>query len=324
MSDMSEPVAFALPKKPRIKEKDAPPDQRKVCIMPIRAVFDRRMTHGALQALAALCAYCNRAGITWVSQTRLASELGISQQAVAKQFKQLKELGYLEIVRRGFKGERTDTLRVIFDPDITAEEAIAMTSNKEDTRSPAIKKEQERQAMQDMTPDPEGQKRIAQMIAKALQQPTHKERTMPKTGDTRAVREVKEAMAKAKTRQSKAVDKSVDKEQSIGQSTVSNESSPEVSNEALHRQSIGQPTVSHNTGEHSKRSIKTVKGNKDLNNLKTVMGNQEVKELLDSGMTVEQVSEAEELITPLFAAEGITPSSNVMMQAIMQMHRDSA
>jgi DNA-binding Lrp family transcriptional regulator len=324
MSDMSEPVAFALPKKPRIKPKDAPPDQRKVCVLPIRAMTDQRLTDGAFRVLAMVCSYCNRAGITWVSQKRLAEEMHVSRQAITNQIASLRETGYIEIIRKGFRGERSNTLRVVFDPTITAEDAIAMTSNKEDTRPPAIREEQERQAMQDTTADPEGQKRIAQMIAKAFQQPNHKERTMPKTGDTRAVREVKEAMAKAKARQSKAVDKSVDKEQSIGQSTVSNESSPEVSNEALHRQSIGQPTVSHNTGEHSKRSIKTVKGNKDLNNLKTVMGNQEVKELLDSGMTVEQVREAEELIAPLFAAEGITPSSNVMMQAIMQMHRDAA
>jgi flagellar biosynthesis chaperone FliJ len=51
---------------------------------------------------------------------------------------------------------------------------------------------------------------------------------------------------------------------------------------------------------------------------------QQVKELLDSGMTVEQVREAEELIAPLFAAEGITPSGSVMCQAVMQMHRDAA
>jgi biotin operon repressor len=317
MSDMSEPVAFALPKKPRIKEKDAPPDQRKVCIMPIRAVFDRRMTHGALQALAALCAYCNRAGITWVSQTRLASELGISQQAVAKQFKQLKELGYLEIVRRGFKGERTDTLRVIFDPDITAEEAIAMTSNKEDTRSPAIKEEQERQAMQDMTPDPEGQRRIAQMIAKAFKQPTHKERTMPKTGDTPLVKKMKDEIAKTKTRQSKAVNKSVD-------NLPANHNPQVVNEEAVQLQPNHNLEVVHNSEEHTKRGIKEVIYKESLKNLNTVMNNREVEELINSGMTVEQVREAEELIAPLFAAEGLTPSSAVMAQAIMQMHRDAA
>jgi biotin operon repressor len=317
---MSEPIAFALPKKPRIKPKDAPPDQRKVCVLPIRAVFDRRMTHGALQALAALCAYCNRAGITWVSQTRLASELGISQQAVAKQFKQLKELGYLEIVRRGFKGERTDTLRVIFDPDITAEQAIAMTSNKEDTRSPAIKEEQERQAMQDMTPDPEGQRRIAQMIAKAFKQPTHKERTMPKTGDTPLVKKMKDEIQKTKAKQSKTVDKSVD-------NLPANHNSQVVNEEAVQLQPNHNSGVVYNSEEHIKDSIKVIKVKEslnELNNLKTVMNNREVKELIDNGMTVEQVRDAEELIAPLFAAEGIAPSSNVMMQAIMQMHRDAA
>ena len=65
-------VPFTLPKKPRIKEKDAPPDQRKVCIMPIRALTDERLTDGSVRILALVCSYCNRAGITWVSQKRLA------------------------------------------------------------------------------------------------------------------------------------------------------------------------------------------------------------------------------------------------------------
>jgi hypothetical protein len=324
MSDMSEPVAFALPKKPRIKPKDAPPDQRKVCVLPIRAMTDERLTDGAFRVLAMVCSYCNRAGITWVSQKRLAEEMHVSRQAITNQIASLRETGYIEIIRKGFRGERSNTLRVVFDPTITAEDAIAMTSNKEDTRPPAIKEEQERQAMQDMTPDPEGQRRIAQMIAKAFKQPTHKERTMPKTGDTPLVKKMKDEIAKTKTKRSTPVNKSVDNTQSIGQSAVSNESSPEVSNEALHRQSIGHSSVSLNSLEHSKESIKVIKDKNSFNNLKTVMGNQEVKELLDSGMTVEQVREAEELIAPLFAAEGIAPSSTVMCQAIMQMHRDAA
>ena len=324
MSDMSEPIAFALPKKPRIKPKDAPPDQRKVCVLPIRAMTDERLTDGAFRVLAMVCSYCNRAGITWVSQKRLAEEMHVSRQAITNQIASLREHGYIEIIRKGFRGERSNTLRVVFDPTITAEDAIAMTSNKEDTRPPAIREEQERQAMQDMTPDPEGQRRIAQMIAKALRQPTnHKERTMPTSGETPTVKKMKDEIQKAKAKRSTPVNKSVDKSESIGQSTVSNESSPEVSNEALHRQSIGHSSVSLNSVEHSKESIKVIKDKNSFNNLKTVMGNQEVKELLDSGMTVEQVREAEELIAPMFAAEGITPSSSVMAQAIAQMHRDA-
>ena len=324
MSDMSEPIGFALPKKPRIKEKDALPDQRKVAVLPFKAVFDQRLTPGSLQVLAAVCAYCNRAGITWVSQARLAKELQITRQAVTNQLTRLRAAGYVEIMKKGYPGQRCNTLRVIFDSTVDAETAMAITSRYEDNRPPVIKEEQERQAMQDMTPDPEGQKRIAQMIAKAFQQPTHKERTMPKTGDTRAVREVKEAMAKAKARQSKTVDKSVDKSVPMDTPQCPIDKQPTVSSEG----SIGHSTVSSvdtpecpiTRIEHTKRGLKESL----FKDLKTVMGNQEVKELLDSGMTVQQVREAEELIAPLFAAEGIAPSSAVMCQAIMQMHRDAA
>lgn len=141
-------VDFKLPKKPRVREKEPEPDKRKVAVLPIRAVFDQQLTHGGLQVLAAVCSFANRAGITWVSQTRLAKDLGISQQAVAKQFKQLRALGYLETVKKGFKGERTDTLRVIFDPSVDTETAIAVTSNIEDTRPPVMKEQQAKQAQQ--------------------------------------------------------------------------------------------------------------------------------------------------------------------------------
>jgi biotin operon repressor len=166
MNAPAEVIQFDLPKRPKIELKQAPPDRRTVAVVPIRAVFDKQLTHGGLQALAALCAYCNKAGVTWVSQLRLASELGISQQALAKQYRQLRELGYLEVMRRGYKGQRTDTLRVIFDPSITGEDAITMTNGpKEDTRPPAIRAEQEKAARQaEEQPDADGQRRIAQLV----------------------------------------------------------------------------------------------------------------------------------------------------------------
>jgi biotin operon repressor len=313
-------VPFTLPKKPRIKEKDAPPDQRKVCIMPIRALTDERLTDGSVRILALVCSYCNRAGITWVSQKRLAEDMKTSRQNITNQLAKLREAGYVEIIRKGFRGERCNTLRVIFDPSITAEEAITMTSNKEDTRPPAIREEQERQASEQI--DREGQAKIARLISQALKQPTKpKGYAMPAKGETRAVREVKEAMQKTQAKRSKSVEKTVDNHQSIGHPPVSNESSPEVSNESLHRQPIGHSSVSYNSEEHYKESIKSNEYKDSLKN--TVMGNQEIKMLIDNGMTVEQVREAEELIAPLFAAEGLTPSSAVMSQAILQMHRDA-
>lgn len=192
-------VEFKLPKKPKVREKEPAPDQRKVSVLPIRAVFDQKLTHGGLQVLAAICAFSNRAGITWVSQTRLAKDLGISQQAVAKQFKQLRQLGYLETVRKGFKGERTDTIRVIFDPSVDVATAIAVTSSIEDTRPPEMRKEQQMQ--QDNTIDPEGLKRIQDMIKGAVKpvQPLAKEYKMPK-GDTVTVAKMKAEIAAKKAK----------------------------------------------------------------------------------------------------------------------------
>lgn len=293
-------VPFALPKRPRIKEKDAPPDQRKVCVLPIRAVFDQKLTHGALQVLAALCAYCNRAGITWVSQTRLAKELGITQQAVAKQFKQLREHGYIETVRKGFRGERTDTLRVIFDPAITAADAIAMTSNKEDTRPPAIKEEQEK-AMQ---ADPEGQKRIAQMIAKALKQPPKpRSYSMPTDGQTRTVKAIREANAKALSRRSK-------------QASIHN---PQVVNEEA---SHSQPNHNLEVVPNTEKDIDKDSKDKVKDNYKVVMYNREL--LIDAGMTDAQIDDAVGHLLPLFRAEGIEPGRQVLTDAVLQMHRDTA
>lgn len=192
-------VEFKLPKKPKVREKQPAPDQRKVSVLPIRAVFDQKLTHGGLQVLAAICAFSNRAGITWVSQTRLAKDLGISQQAVAKQFKQLRALGYLETVRKGFKGERTDTIRVIFDPSVDVATAIAVTSSIEDTRPPEMRKEQQMQ--QDNSIDPAGLKRIQDMIKGVVKpvQPPAKEYQMPK-GDTVTVAKMKKEIAAAKAR----------------------------------------------------------------------------------------------------------------------------
>lgn len=307
MNAMAEPKAFTLPKRPKVKQQEALPDQRKVCVLPIRAVFDQRLTHGALQVLAALCAYCNRAGITWVSQTRLAKELGISQQAVAKQFKQLREHGYLETIRKGFKGERTDTLRVIFDPSISAEDAIAITSPQEDTRPPEMRQQQAKEAEQ---PDPQGQRRIAQMLANALKSTNpRKDYTMPKEGDTRAVREVKEAMAKASKKRSKPVDKPVDQ-------SALNHNPQVVNGEAVQLQPNHNLEVVDNTENTVLDSL-----NKDsFKELNTVLNNRELRE---AGMTDQQIATSLEHLLAAYRAEGLTPNPDRLAPEILQLHRDT-
>lgn len=139
-------VRFKLPKKPRVVEKQAPPDQRKFCVVPMAALVDQRVHHLAIRVLALVCSYANRAGITWVGQRRIAEHLGITKQAVNKAIRELKDAGYLEVISRGFRGERADTIRVVYDPSISAEDAIAVTSSQEDTRPPHQAREESRVA----------------------------------------------------------------------------------------------------------------------------------------------------------------------------------
>jgi hypothetical protein len=223
-------VQFTLPKKPRIKEKEPAPDQRKVAVIPIRALTDRAVSDGMVKTLALICSYCNRAGVTWVSQARLAKDAGISRQAVSKHITKLKAAGYIEVVAKHWRGVRPDTVRVIFDPTVDMETAIAITSRHEDTRPPHIKEKQ----MQELTPDPEGLKRIHDMIKGAVKPVTQpaKEYQMPKSGDTVTVAKMKEQIAKKK--QSKA---------SYTQPEVAH-TAEELGN---HTQPMCQPEVAYNT-----------------------------------------------------------------------------
>lgn len=153
MAEPARVIEFKLPKRrPKIVEKVAPPDQRKFVVMPIKALTDKRLTDNQLRVFGVLCSYCNRAGLTWVSQARIGKDLGISQQAVAKQFRALKEHGLIEITSKGFRGERANTVRVIFDETVSQEDAIAMNSSKEDSRPPEVKRA-EAKAMTE--PEPE-------------------------------------------------------------------------------------------------------------------------------------------------------------------------
>lgn len=143
MAEPAKVIEFKLPKRrPKVVEKVAPQDQRKFAIVPMRALSDQRLHHQTVRVLALVCSYCNRAGITWVGQARIAEHLGVSKQAVNKAMSQLKAMGYLETVSKGFRGEKADTLRVIYDPEIKTEDAIAVASSKEDSRPPEqIKRE---------------------------------------------------------------------------------------------------------------------------------------------------------------------------------------
>ena len=139
-------IEFKLPKRPKIIEKQAPPDQRKFAVVPMRAATDTELHGFSVKVLVLLCSYANRAGITWVGQQRIAEHLQVSKQQVARAMKQLRERGHIEVMSKGFRGERANTTRVIYDPEIKADDAIAITSGQEDTRPPHQVKQETAQA----------------------------------------------------------------------------------------------------------------------------------------------------------------------------------
>ncbi len=104
-------------------------DLRKFAILPIKAITDPQVTRTtALSVLAALCSYCDETGCTFVSQARLASDLGISRQAVNKQLRKLRDLEYIVRAKQRYKGQTTTTYKVIYDDIKTEEEALANLS----------------------------------------------------------------------------------------------------------------------------------------------------------------------------------------------------
>ena len=182
-------MLFRSPKQARVKQQ--PPSRRMYAVVPIRALEDRRLSDGAVRTLAKVCSWANKAGITWVTQQRIAEESGIRRQAVNKHVKQLKDHGYIEVIRRGFKGYSGDTIRVVYDPTISTQDAIAVASRTEDVRPPFLKELE--QKMQSIPPKQQ-QKMIAEMLAGVIKpvitdKPTRRY-TMPK-GDTLATKRIR-------------------------------------------------------------------------------------------------------------------------------------
>lgn len=120
-------MQLTIPKKPRIKLKQQAPDQRTITVCPIRAATDRKLTPMELRALLVLCSYTNKAGVTWVGNDRIGKDLGVSGSRAQKLTKSLADKGYTRTIHKGFRGVCADSRQVIFNAEISADEAAAIT-----------------------------------------------------------------------------------------------------------------------------------------------------------------------------------------------------
>jgi len=122
-----QPVPISLPKKPRIRQKEQQPDLRHFAVVPFRAITDRSITEMQLRVLLMLCAYSNRAGLTWVGLQRIADHFGISLNRAAVHTRALIKAGYVKVIYYGFKGERAHTRQVIYKSDLTLADIVGIT-----------------------------------------------------------------------------------------------------------------------------------------------------------------------------------------------------
>jgi DNA-binding IscR family transcriptional regulator len=122
-----QPVQITLPKKPRIKQKEQQPDLRHFAVVPFRAITDRSITEMQLRVLLMLCAYSNRAGLTWVGLKRIADHFGISLNRAAVLTRALIKAGYVKVIYYGFKGERAHTRQIIYKADLTLADIMAIS-----------------------------------------------------------------------------------------------------------------------------------------------------------------------------------------------------
>lgn len=115
-------MKFEIPVKVNLTEHPME-DRRKFVVVPYRAIQDPRLRPASLRVLMQCAAYANKAGFFWVGMTRLGQDLGVSNPAIHRQIKKLRELGYLERVKHGRRGVRADTHRIIYAVELSAQEA---------------------------------------------------------------------------------------------------------------------------------------------------------------------------------------------------------
>jgi DNA-binding transcriptional ArsR family regulator len=123
---------FSVPAKPEVNHEKS--DARKFIVLPFRVYHDKRLHRQALRVLVMLAAHANRNGFTWVGIQKLAEDEGVTFQAISNQLVKLKELGYVEETSAPYYGgpsARTATIRIIYDPTMSAEDVLSRDSDRD-------------------------------------------------------------------------------------------------------------------------------------------------------------------------------------------------
>ena len=99
-------------------------DLRAWAVVPIRAIKDPRITPATLRVLVAYCSYADAMGRTFVSQPRIGQDIGMGKSGVSYHAVKLRKLGYITYCKPFFRGQRSTSNRVVYEPSMKLEESI--------------------------------------------------------------------------------------------------------------------------------------------------------------------------------------------------------
>ena len=93
-------------------------DQRRFCVVPLKAFLNRKVSGENLRVLAILASYCNRGGYSFVSLKTIAKDLKCSPQNILKHLNKLESQGIIETQSNYFPMLKGNTRRIIYDEKI--------------------------------------------------------------------------------------------------------------------------------------------------------------------------------------------------------------
>ena len=159
-----------------------------------------------------------------------------------------------------------------------------------------------------MQADKQAQQQVAKEISKVLKQPAKRAKATPKPTDSVTVKNMKAAINKA--------------HQSGGQHVDNNMSNHNLEVVTGHNLEVVDNTEEDMRGLPVISRHVTSKLLKEEDNM-LVLNNFEINELKSDGMTTKQIADSLNTLLPLYKAEGITPTSKVLMAGIRQLKADA-
>jgi DNA-binding transcriptional regulator GbsR (MarR family) len=104
------------------------------CILPQRAVLDKRLQHRPKTFLTfcCLCNYANRTGLAFPNQLTMAKDLGVTQSNISRHIKLLIEYGYVRYAsKKGHKNLKGNRYFIVFDEEVTEQHALSIQTAKD-------------------------------------------------------------------------------------------------------------------------------------------------------------------------------------------------